>query len=118
MKYHFTDTKGSILQVTDFKVVPKEKALKVIIDKIRLSDLQRRKSKRGGRGDMEEPSFIFFSFFYLSGRYEYSCADSGIPSSTCRQDKTTRENTPSCLNETGLNKITCVRENNRTRIEL
>ena len=39
---------------------------------------------------MEEPSF-FLSFFYLSGRDEYSCADSGIPSSTFRQDKTTRE---------------------------
>ena len=40
--------------------------------------------------ERQEPSF-FFSFFYPSGRDEYSCADSGIPSSTFRQDRTTRE---------------------------
>ena len=36
--------------------------------------------KRRGRGD--------FSFSYLSGWDECSCADSGIPTYTCRQNKT------------------------------
>ena len=49
---------------------------------IRQLELQRRKGKmrRRGRGDL--------SFFYLSGCDKFSSVDSGIPSSTCRQNKT------------------------------
>ena len=39
---------------------------KVIIGTLGRSELQRRRSKRGERGEMEEPSFFFF--FSLSGR--------------------------------------------------
>ena len=47
---------------------------------------ERRKRRDGGA-----LSSFFFSFFYLSGRDEYSCVDSGISSSTCRQDKTRKD---------------------------
>ena len=55
----------------------------VFIGMIGRLELQRRKSKRRKRRD---GGALFF--FYLSGRDKYSCADFGISSSTCWQDKT------------------------------
>ena len=47
--------------------------------------------ERGGRGEQRSPLLHFFP----SGRYECSYVVSRIPSSTCRQNRTTRENSVS-----------------------
>ena len=49
------------------------------------SELQRRKSKRGERGEAQEPPLTSTSSTYLVG------TSARVPSSTCRQDRTTRE---------------------------
>ena len=67
----------------------KMRKLKVIIEMMGRMDLQKQRSKGGGRGELRSHLLFYLSTTYLV--VTCSCADCGIPTSTYRQIRMTIE---------------------------